>query len=77
MLQYSFNWKTVSAIAGVTWWNFYFRLYPGSVRSPQVVEFLSHLMRYIPEDLLVIWGWASVSSQPAGQKLCGSTNRQD
>ena len=25
------------------------------VRSPQVVEFLSHLMRYIPEDLLVIW----------------------
>ena len=42
-------------MAGVTWWNFYFRLYPGSVRSPQVVEFLFHLMRYIPKDLLVIW----------------------
>jgi transposase len=55
VLQYSFNWKTLSAMAGVTWWNFYFRLYPGSIRSPQVVEFLSHLMRHIPKDMLVIW----------------------
>lgn len=55
VLQYSFNWKTLSAMAGVTWWNFYFRLYPGSIRSPQVVEFLAHLMRHIPKDMLVIW----------------------
>jgi transposase len=55
VLQYSFNWKTLSAMAGVTWWNFYFRLYPGSIRSPQVVQFLSHLMRHIPKDMLVIW----------------------
>ena len=55
VLQYSFNWKTLSAIAGITWWNFYFRLYPGSIRSPQIVEFLSHLMRHIPKDMLVIW----------------------
>jgi hypothetical protein len=27
VLQYHFNWKTLSAIAGVTWWNFYFRLF--------------------------------------------------
>jgi transposase len=55
VLQYSFNWKSLSAMAGVTWWNFYFRLYPGSIRSPQVVEFLCHLKRHIPNDLLVIW----------------------
>jgi transposase len=55
VLQYSFNWKTLSAMAGVTWWKFYFRLYPGSVRSPQVVEFLSHLIRHIHRKLLVIW----------------------
>lgn len=55
VLQYSFNWKTLSAIAGASWWNFYFRLYPGSIRSPQVVEFLGHLKRHIPRDLLVIW----------------------
>src|SRR5438445_9562577 len=33
LLQYHFNWKTLSAMAGVTWWNFYFRLFPGTIRS--------------------------------------------
>ena len=55
MLQYSFNWKTLSAVAGITWWNFYFQLHQGSIRSPQVVEFLSHLRRHIQKKLLVIW----------------------
>jgi transposase len=55
VLQYHFNWKTISAIAGITWWTFYFRLFPGTIRSPQVVEFLTPLMRHIPGDLLVIW----------------------
>jgi transposase len=55
VLQYHFNWKTLSAMAGVTWWNFYFRLFPGSIRSPQVVEFLAHLLRHIPRRLLVVW----------------------
>ncbi len=55
VLQYHFNWKRLSAMAGVTWWNFYFRLYPGSIRSPQVVHFLTHLMRHVRGDLLVIW----------------------
>ncbi len=40
MLQYCFNWKTLSAVAGVTFWNFYFQLHPGAIRAPQVVEFL-------------------------------------
>jgi len=55
VLQYHFNWKKLSAVAGVTWWNFYFRLYPGSIRSPQVVNFLTHLMRHLPGNLLIIW----------------------
>lgn len=42
-------------MAGVTWYRFYFRLYAGSIRSAQVVEFLGHLKRHIPRDLLVIW----------------------
>ena len=45
MLEYNFNWKSLSAVAGLTAWNFYFRLYPGSVKSPQVVEFLGALVR--------------------------------
>jgi len=34
VLQYHFNWKTLSAIAGVPCWNFYFRMFPGAIRSP-------------------------------------------
>ena len=45
----------LSPIAGVTWWRFYFRLYPGAIKSPQIIEFLKHLMRHISEPLLVVW----------------------
>ena len=55
VLQYHFNWKVLSAIAGITLWTFYFRLYPGTIRSPQVVDFLRRLLRQIPGDLLIIW----------------------
>src|ERR1700724_1704652 len=55
VLQYHFNWKTLSAMAGVTWWNFCFRLFPGAIKSPQVVEFLEHLLRHLPGKLLIIW----------------------
>ena len=54
-LQYHFNWKTLSAIAGVTLWNFYFRLYAGSVKGPQVVDFLQALLRHIRKPLLIVW----------------------
>ena len=55
VLQYHFNWKVLSAIAGITWWNFYFRLYRKTIRAPQVVDFLAHLLRHLPGRLLVIW----------------------
>jgi transposase len=55
VLQYHFNWKTLSAMAGVTWWNFYFRLFPGAIRSPQVILFLAHLLCHIPGKLLIVW----------------------
>jgi len=38
-----------------TWWNFYFRLFPGAIKGPQIVEFLEHLLRHLPGKLLVIW----------------------
>jgi transposase len=55
VLQYHFNWKLLSASAGITWRNFYFRLYPGIIRAPQVVDFLAHLLRHLPGKLLVLW----------------------
>ena len=55
MLQFHFNWKTVSVIAGVTFWNFYFEIFEAAVKSEQVIEFLRHLLRYIEGDILLIW----------------------
>lgn len=54
-LTFNFNWGKLAVIAGITWWRFYFRLYRGTIRSPQVVDFLRHLMRQLPGSLLVIW----------------------
>ena len=42
-------------IAGITVYRFYFRLFPGTVRSPQVVEFLQALEATIGRRLLIIW----------------------
>ena len=55
VLQHHFNWKVLSAAAGITWWNFYFRLYPGAIRAIEVIDFLGHLLRHLPGKLLVVW----------------------
>jgi transposase len=42
-------------VAGLTALNFYFRVYAGSVKGPQVVDFLGALTRHIPRPMLVVW----------------------
>lgn len=55
MLQYHFNWQKLSVIAGITFWNFYFRLHPGSIGAAEIIEFLKQLQRHIPGPLLLVW----------------------
>jgi transposase len=55
VLQYHFRWKTLSLMAGITLWNFYFRIFPGTIKAPEIIEFLTHLRRHIRRPLLVIW----------------------
>jgi transposase len=55
VLQYSFNWRQISAIASISFWNFYFRLFPGTIKGPQLVQFLQALVRQIKDKLLIIW----------------------
>lgn len=55
VLQYNFNWDKLSAVAGITFYNFYLRLYKGSVKSAEVVDFLEALLRHIPGPLLIVW----------------------
>jgi hypothetical protein len=70
------RWKVLSAMAGVTWWNFYFRLFPGAIRSPQIIEFLSHLMRHIPGKLLIVWdGLTGHRSRMTWEFICQQRGR--
>jgi transposase len=55
VLQYSFSWKQLSVIAGVSYWRFYFRFFPGSIKSPQIVQFLKALHSTIGKKLLIVW----------------------
>ena len=55
ILQHSFTWKQLSASAGLSFWQFYFRFFPGALRSEQIIEFLTALNRQIKRPLLIIW----------------------
>jgi len=76
VLQYSFNWKCLSAIAGITIWNFYFRLFPGSIKAPQIIEFLQHLLRHIGGKLIVIWDGLPVHRSKAVREFVGNLDGQ-
>jgi transposase len=59
VVQFHFNWKHVSAIAGLTRTNFLFRLYDGAVKSAQIVEFLKALRSQLKRRLLIVWDGAA------------------
>jgi len=60
VLQYHFNWKTFSVVAGITLINFYFQLFDGSIKSAQVIAFVRHLRRHLPGKLLLLWDRAGI-----------------
>lgn len=55
VLQFHFNWETLAVIAGMTFVQFYFRLFAGTIKGPQVVEFLAHLGRHLRGKLILVW----------------------
>lgn len=72
VLQYHFNWKTFSVVAGLTVVNFYFQLFDGAIRSVQVIEFLRHLLRHLPGRLLIVWDGAGIHHSRAVREFVGS-----
>lgn len=58
-IQFHFNWKHVSAIAGLTRTNFVFRLHDGAIKSAQIVEFLKALRKQLRRRLLIVWDGAA------------------
>jgi len=55
VIQFHFNWKQLSMIAGVTLSNVYFRLHEGAIKSAQIVAFLKALLQQIGRPLLIVW----------------------
>jgi transposase len=60
ILQETFNWKSLSIMGGLARWRFYFQIHKGSIKNPQVVEFLRHLQRHIPGNILILWDGAPI-----------------
>lgn len=55
VVQFHFNWKQLSMIAGLTIAHCVFRLVEGAIRSAQLVEFLKALRAHFKARLLIIW----------------------
>lgn len=55
VLQYRCSWKQLAVIAGISRWPFYFRLFPGTIKSPQIIELLKALRATIGRKLLIVW----------------------
>jgi transposase len=55
VLQHQFNWDNLSIAAGITIWQFYFRLYEGSMAKEEVLDFVKHLHKQIRKPMLLIW----------------------
>lgn len=54
VLQYHFNGKPLSVIAGASLARFYFRFFPGAIKSPRIIEFLKALHKTIGRNLLIV-----------------------
>ncbi|MCW5237154.1 IS630 family transposase [Verminephrobacter eiseniae] len=60
ILRHSFTWKQLSAIAALSLRQFYFRFFPGAIRTEQIIEFLGTLKRQMEKPLLIVWDGAAI-----------------
>ena len=77
LLAFNFNYATLLAVAGMTFWNFCFRLFPKSISSPQLIGFLRHLKRYLRRPVLVIRARLSAHKSRMTQQWMGGAERLD
>jgi hypothetical protein len=74
----------ISSVAGVTFWNIYFKLIKGAVRAPEIVTFLKNLRRHLAPASSSSFGivckrigaaWCVITSRPKATKLSWSSCR--
>jgi transposase len=76
VIQETFGWKSLSVIAGITLWNFYFQIHPGSIKSPEVIKFLEALRRHLSAPLLILWDGAAIHRSRLVKDFVASTEGQ-
>ena len=60
-IRYNFNWKKLSAMAGITLdGKIYFRVYEErSIKKEEVIQYLNQLLRQIRGYIVILWDGAS------------------
>ncbi|WP_269766350.1 transposase, partial [Burkholderia ubonensis] len=74
IIQYHFNWKHVSAVAGLTRTNFLFRLHDGAIKSAQIVEFLKARRAQLRGKLMIVWDGAAQHKSRVVREYLDSTD---
>jgi transposase len=72
ILEFNFNWKRISAIAGVSFYELWFALHEGTIRAPQVIEFIQQLQARIGQKLLLVWDGLKAHTSRAVQAFLES-----
>ncbi len=74
VIQFHFNWKQLSVIAGMSPTQCMFRFHDGAIRSAQIVEFLKALRAHIKRRLLIIWDGLQAHRSRLVREYVDSTN---
>ena len=70
ILRHCCNWPKLSAISGVTpALKVYMQLVKGSIKTPQVINFVRHLLNHIPGPICLFWD----NNSPHKSKLTQET----
>lgn len=76
MIQFHFNWKHLSVIAGLTRTNALFRFHEGSIKKEQIVEFLKALRAHLKQPLLIVWDGLQAHRSKLVREYLDSINGQ-
>lgn len=76
ILEFNFNWKKLSAIAGVTFCSFFFALHEGTIKSAEVIEFLRQLQNRIEGPMLIVWDGLRAHWSKAVQAYVATTGER-
>lgn len=76
VIQFHFNWKQLSVIAGMSSTQCLFRFHDGAIRSAQIVNFLKALRSHMKRRLLIIWDGLRAHRSRLVREYVDSTNGQ-